>query len=186
MNGQLGELKSVEIHEVSSPTVASPALDYETFYRQNFRQVVGLGFVLCGDLGAAEDLTQDAFMDAHRKWARLVDYDDPAAWVKRAVANRSVSRKRKKASEDRAITRLRNRRPLPSIELRDHDPEVWAAVRKLPKRQAQVVALVYVNGCTVAQAADTLEIGFETAKTHLSRAKAALATALASAETSTS
>ena len=53
--------------------------------------------------------------------------------------------------------------------------EVWAHVRRLPKRQAAVVALVYVDDLTIEQAAHALGIGVPTAKTHLQRARRTLA-----------
>jgi RNA polymerase sigma-70 factor (ECF subfamily) len=55
------------------------------------------------------------------------------------------------------------------------DEDFWVAVRSLPRRQAQVVALHYLSDLPVADVAATLQIGEGTAKTHLSRARAALA-----------
>jgi DNA-directed RNA polymerase specialized sigma24 family protein len=58
-----------------------------------------------------------------------------------------------------------------SVELIETDWELWALVRRLPQRQAQLIALVYVDGLTIAVAAATLDISTPTAKTHLARAK---------------
>jgi DNA-directed RNA polymerase specialized sigma24 family protein len=55
---------------------------------------------------------------------------------------------------------------------------VWLHVRRLPRRQAAVIALVYVDDLTIEQAANTLGISVPTAKTHLQRARRALAAAL--------
>ena len=52
---------------------------------------------------------------------------------------------------------------------------MWRAIRSLPRRQAQVIALVYLEDRSLAQAAAILGCGEETAKTHLRRAKASLA-----------
>ena len=54
----------------------------------------------------------------------------------------------------------------------------WSEVRRLPRRQAQTVALAYVYGMSVAEIAATLEVSPGTVKTHLSRGRAALAQTL--------
>jgi RNA polymerase sigma-70 factor (ECF subfamily) len=54
----------------------------------------------------------------------------------------------------------------------------WAAVRRLPKRQAQVVALHYIDELSVADIGDVLGCAEGTVKTHLHRARRALAAAL--------
>lgn len=58
------------------------------------------------------------------------------------------------------------------------DEQVWSAVRALPKRQAQVVALHYALDLSVAEVAATLGCAEGTVKAHLSRARAALAVEL--------
>jgi RNA polymerase sigma-70 factor (ECF subfamily) len=50
----------------------------------------------------------------------------------------------------------------------------WAEVRKLPRRQAQVVALHYVYDLGLAEIARTLGCAEGTVKVHLSRGRAAL------------
>ena len=141
---------------------------------------MALGFVLCGSVESAEDLAQDAFAAAHRRWSRLVAYDEPAAWVRRVVTNRAVSPRRRWAAETRALLRFGARRDAGIAEvLAVVDDELWAAVRALPRRQAQVIALVYLEDRSVAETATVLGCGEGTAKTHLRRARASLAGRLA-------
>ena len=154
--------------------VAADAGDFDRFCRDEYRAVVGLAFVLTGRWAVAEDLAQDAFLDAFRRWDELSSYDRPAAWVRRVVVNRSVSRRRRVMSEARALARLGTRRT-PAATIPEHDTEVWALVRALPPRQAQVFALTYVEDLALDQVAAVLGITKGTAKTHLQRARAALA-----------
>jgi RNA polymerase sigma-70 factor, ECF subfamily len=158
---------------------SAPVPDFDRFCASERAAVVGLAYVLCGDWGAAEDLAQDAFFAAYRQWSRLATYDHPGAWVRRVVANRAVSRRRRLSSEARAITRLALRRR-PDTDPAPIDEEVWAAVRHLPARQAQVFALTYVDDLSLDQVGGVLQISPGTAKTHLQRARAALAVSLAS------
>jgi RNA polymerase sigma-70 factor (ECF subfamily) len=154
-----------------------PQPDFDRFCATERGPVVGLAYALCGDWGAAEDLAQDAFFAAYRQWSRIGSYDHPGAWVRRVVANRAVSRRRRLTSEAVAVARLAARRR-PTSEAPPLDQEVWTAVRRLPARQAQVFALTYVDDLSLDQVAAVLQISAGTAKTHLQRARAALTASL--------
>ena len=54
------------------------------------------------------------------------------------------------------------------------DREVWDLVRRLPKRQAQAVALHYLEDLPVSEIAEILECSPGSVKTHLSRGRQAL------------
>lgn len=150
---------------------------FDEYYRRDYRSLVGLAFVITGDNAVAEDLVQDALTAAHRNWDKVSNYDKPGAWVRRVLVNRSTSRFRRLASETKVTLKLRQE-PETFIEPTDPHLEVWRAVKDLPKRQAQVIALYYWDDQTLAQIADILECGTETVKTHLKRARQALATSL--------
>ncbi len=169
-----------------SPTPPSPqevvvaprAIEsFDDYYRRDYRSLVGLAFVITGDHGTAEDLVQDALTTAHRNWSKVSHYDKPEAWVRRVLVNRSTSRFRRLASEAKATLKLRQE-PEKIVEPSDPNLEVWNAVRSLPKRQSQVIALHYWDDQSLAQIADILECGTETVKTHLKRGRQALAEAL--------
>ena len=66
-------------------------VSFEEFYLKDYQAVVGLAFALSGSRWLAEDLAQEAFLAAHRNWPRVSAYDQPGAWVRRVVANLSVS-----------------------------------------------------------------------------------------------
>lgn len=147
---------------------------FDSFYKREFRSVVGLAYVLSGRSRAAEDLAQDAFLAAFRQWERIGSYDDPGAWVRRVVSNRAVSRIRRSAAEARAVIRLSGR----DHAVPDADPDaihLWTEVRRLPTRQAQVIALKYYDGQPVSDIARILGCSETTVKTHLERARSALA-----------
>lgn len=61
------------------------------------------------------------------------------------------------------------------MEIPAESAHVWEEVRRLPKRQAQVVALRYFDRQKIAEIAQILECSENTIKTHLSRAKQTLA-----------
>lgn len=151
--------------------------DFDAFYRRELAGVLALAYVLSGSRSAAEELAQDAFLAAHQRWESISGYDDPAAWVRRVCANRAVSGVRRRVSEAKALVRLSARRVLPD-ELPPDSSAFWRAVRRLPRRQAQVVALHYLEDRPLAEVAAMLGCAEGTVKAHLHRARRTLAITL--------
>jgi RNA polymerase sigma factor (sigma-70 family) len=168
----------VSVDELSShaPVRVGDSESFEVFYRREFPRIAALARVLTGPVGA-EDAAQEAMVVAYRRWREVGRMADPAMWVRRVCVNIATSQRRRRAAEARALLRLRGRRqdavlPEPS------DEDFWVAVRHLPRRQAQVVALHYLFDLSVVDVAATLQMSEGTAKTHLSRARIRLAEVL--------
>lgn len=151
-----------------------PGLDFSTFYHAEYRAVLGLGYVLGGSQSLAEDLAQEAFAEAHRRWDEIAHYNNPGGWVRRVMINRSRSKVRRFVAETKALTRLAGR-PSFDAELPERSEEIWSAVRDLPVRQGQAIALRYWDDLGIVQIAEVLGCSTETVKTHLKRGRAALA-----------
>lgn len=151
---------------------------FSDFYSREWHPVVGLGYVLTGNRWVAEELAQDAFVEASRHWDRVSTLDSPGGWVRRVVANRSVSWFRRRGAERRALARAGNPVVHRDLDVDAEIAELWSAVRRLPKRQAQVIALVYFAGMQVGEASQVMGCGRETARTHLKRGRRALAARL--------
>ena len=149
---------------------------FDDFYRAEYSSVVGLAYAMTGNRWVAEDLAQDAFIAAQRSWDKIREYEQPGAWVRRVLANRSISRFRRLRTEKWALPRLAAAESSTSLpDVSAHADEIWEMVRKLPRRQAQVTALTFVDGCSLQEIGEILEMSPFTAKTHLQRAKTALA-----------
>jgi RNA polymerase sigma factor (sigma-70 family) len=150
------------------------SLTFDDFYRREHRHVLGLAFVLTGNQWVAEDTTQEAFTAAFRRWQSIVAYDSPSAWIRRVTCNRAASVLRRRVREAKAVLRLAGRTQA-YIELDEGDETFWQAVRRLPLRQAQVVALYYMEDYSVKEIAEVLDCSEGSVKTHLSRARNAVA-----------
>jgi RNA polymerase sigma-70 factor, ECF subfamily len=159
-------------------TVVAAVPVFDQLYRSDYRRLVALAYGLSGSRSAAEELTQEAFLAAHRRWDEIELYDDPSAWLRRVVVNRSVSLLRRRIAEGLALARLGARRELPAA-LPESDDVVWRAVRALPRRQAQVVALHYIDDRSVAAIAAILGCAEGTVKAHLHQARQSLSRTLA-------
>ncbi len=148
---------------------------FDAFYLREYRAVVGLAYALSGSRSGAEDLAQEAFIAAHSRWDRVGAYDQPGAWVRRVVANLSVSTLRRRAVEAKALTRLASRHATSMPELSADDAEFWQTVRRLPRRQSQVIALHYLEDRSVLEVASILDIAEGTVKKHLHDGRLTLA-----------
>jgi RNA polymerase sigma-70 factor, ECF subfamily len=146
---------------------------FESFYRREMPALVAFAAALSGS-SCAEDIAQEAMLTAYRRWDEVSGLDMPAAWVRRVCANRSVSVLRRRAVEARAILRLWTRQADGQV-MPDGSERFWAEVRRLPHRQAQVIALYYIYDLAVTDIASTLGCAEGTVKAHLSRGRAALA-----------
>ena len=82
---------------------------------------------------------------------------------------------RKRRSEATALVRVAFGERPALTEISADGGEFWDAVRSLPRRQAQVVALFYLEDRPVAEIAEILEIAPGTVKKHLFDGRQALA-----------
>jgi RNA polymerase sigma-70 factor (ECF subfamily) len=150
---------------------------FEAFYDSEYWAVVRLAAAVTNRWDIAEELVQDAFLSLHRRWSKISTYDAPDAWLRRVVLNRAVSSLRRRAAEARLAAHLANQ-PARVVEGPQPTNEVWRLVAKLPSRQAEVIALVYVEDRSVADVARILDCEQSTVRTHLRRGRIALAGAL--------
>ena len=153
---------------------------FEVFYRREYSRMVAIARALTRSGNAAEDLVQESFVAAHRHWDRISNYEDPGAWVRRVLINRSTSWHRKMGAELRAVTRLGAREPDTLPELSPATTEVWDEVRRLPRRQAQATVLHYVDQLSVEEIGEVLGVSSGAVKTHLHRARSNLSRSLKS------
>ncbi|MFL6098516.1 MAG: RNA polymerase sigma factor [Actinomycetales bacterium] len=151
----------------------APAQPFDVFYRRELPGLVALARALSGS-SSADDIAQDSMLVAYRHWDTVTSLDVPAAWVRRVCANRCVSTLRRRGVESRALLRLHSRREEPA-PMADVHEAFWAEVRRLPRRQAQVIALHYIYDLAVADVASTLGCSEGTVKVHLFRARSVLA-----------
>ena len=156
------------------PWTADEAL--EQLYAAHWRQLVRLSVLLVRDVGTAEEVVQDAFIAVHRRWGRLRDPDKGLAYLRQAVVNQSRSAIRHRMVVARYAAR--GPEPVPDAdepaEVIDRRAAVLEAMRALPQRQREVLALRYYLDLTEAEIASTLGISRGAVKSHASRGAAAL------------
>jgi RNA polymerase sigma-70 factor, ECF subfamily len=159
---------------------AGPGTAFDAFAREQRQALVAFAWTFTGDVGVAEDVAQDALHATWQAWHRDGGIHHPEAWARQVVANRAIDRARRAGRERRALG-LVGARPDPNVDLPTTDHEFWDAVRALPARQAQAIALHYLEDRPVAEIAEILGCAPATVKVHLHRGRRALADALAPA-----
>jgi len=120
----------------------------KTLFRLRRDALVRLAALLVGDVGVAEEIVQEAFVEVHRRWE---DLDNPAGYLRVTVVNRSRDHLRRR-------TRAR-RRVLPPLELHTHDPEhdeLWAVLARLSTRRRAALVLRYYEDLPVTEIAELL------------------------------
>ena len=140
-------------------------VDDEEIYRRNRDDLIRYAAVLVGP-SAAEDVVSTVVLRVLTR-RRLMDLDEPRAYLFRAVLNESR-------------TRLARRRTVLGLPIdaadpeRDPQPQVLAAVLALPARQRAATYLVYWAGMTIGEAAALLGVRPGTAKRYLHLARRTL------------
>lgn len=147
---------------------------FEAFYRANYRLVLACVYALAGP-AVAEDLTQEAFLVASKRWDEVGVLENPGAWVRRVAINHAASAYRRRRVEARALRRLAGGHHEAIPTMSEQSDEVWRAVRSLPRRQREAIVLCLVAGYSRMEAAELMRVGLETIKTHLERGRQALA-----------
>jgi RNA polymerase sigma-70 factor (sigma-E family) len=150
----------------------------EQLYAAHWRQLVRLSVLLVRDLGTAEEVVQDAFVAVHARWSRLRDPDRALAYLRQTVVNRSRSALRHRAVVARHAATVRLAEGADPTPDSDRRTAVLDALRALPDRQREVLALRYYLDLSEAEIADTLGISRGAVKSHASRGAAALRTLL--------
>lgn len=157
--------------------------DFAAFYEQSRNGCLRAVYAVVGDPALAEDLTAEAFTRAFAQWRKVRRHPAPKAWVVRVALNVHMSRWRRSRREvpldergadyDRAgttTTTVLNAEPM--------DERTKAAVRALPRRQREVIALRIFLDLDTETTARAMGIAPGSVKSHLHRASAALRSSL--------
>ena len=153
-----------------------PDEDFAEFYEQARAGCLRAVYAAVGDWSLAEDVTAEAFARAYASWRTVCRHPAPRAWVVRTALNTHVSwwRRRRWEVVWDASHDAEDRAP----ESAEIDRNVMQALRALPARQREVVALRIFLDLDIATTARALGVTPGTVKTHLSRALTALRAAL--------
>ncbi len=151
--------------------------DFAAFVHTSGPRLLRCAVLLTGHHGDAEDLLQDALMRAYPRWHRLRD-QQPEAYIRKAMANRLVSRWRSPWIRRRVPHLPDPPGPVDEHRRVDDRDELLTALRSLPPRMRAVVVLRYWLECTEKETAAELGCSVGAVKSQASRGLQRLRTAL--------
>jgi RNA polymerase sigma-70 factor (ECF subfamily) len=147
---------------------------FEVFYDRHGGVAYSLAYRIVGERGAAEDVTQEAFISIWRSGAR---YDaargSVRTWMLGIVRNRAIDALRSKAGkapkldfDDDAVLEHRPAAEQTESEAleRETAEEVRGALGELPGEQAKVIQLAYFGGFSHSEIARMLGVPLGTVK----------------------
>lgn len=150
--------------------------EFRTRLEANRRRLYRMAYAWCHDAHLADDLVQEAIVNALKNGSQLRQFEAMDSWLFSILANcwKSHLRSRKESDEfdeENFGTELDPEK----ITARDQTvARVQQAIARLPLGQRQVVTLVDLEGFSYAEVAGILEIPIGTVMSRLCRARQAL------------
>ncbi len=156
---------------VVEPPVDDLAPDYADFFAAILPAAVAAARRITGDLASAEDAASEALAKAYLRWPRLRAMDHREAWLLRVTTNEAIGVVRKRVRRERIL----RRHTVPPLQDDGRDRETLVQqVRRLPRRQREVVALRFFADMSTDEVAAALGISPGSVKAHLHRGLATL------------
>jgi RNA polymerase sigma-70 factor (sigma-E family) len=144
------------------------AVRFEDVFADLYRLAYRVSFRVLGDRGDAEDVAQEALARAHVRWVRL--RDRPHGWVVTVATNLAIDRLRRRSRSTSSGTE-----PVALVEVHLSERiDLARALRRLPRRQREVVVLRYLADWPELEVAGALGCSPGTVKSHASRGLAHL------------
>lgn len=157
---------------------AEAALSVTELFRGHHLELVRLAVVMVGDLAAAEDIVQDCYERMHRRWHVIREPERALAYARSAVLNGCRSAHRRSSLSRRYWPKLAERADAAVSDAAAATADrgqLADALRRLPRRQREVLVLRYYADLSVGEIAETLGISQSNARACVSRGLAALA-----------
>jgi RNA polymerase sigma factor (sigma-70 family) len=143
---------------------------FERYWPRLLRYLITQG----SSFSMAEEVTDDTFMKAWGKWDMLLTYERPDSWLFKVATRQlrrqeSQARSRDSLAEDPDGNMADLQKAAGSDEWVADNFALTAAIRTLPRRQAEVIACTML-GYSTRETAEILGVSEGTARSHLSRA----------------
>lgn len=142
----------------------------------NAESVLGAAFRILGNLSDAEDISQEVFAEAFRKW-HPGSNQNWAGLLRRIAVCRAIDQLRKRKSVEQFSDPLPDHsavEPFQIAEERELQEKLRSAVSQLPPREAQIFCLVHFENLSHSSVAKQLAISSGAVAKGLSKAKAKL------------
>ena len=152
------------------------AQSYEALYRQYSKAMYNTSLRIVNNTADAEDVLQEAFLDAFRSLHDFHYRSTFGAWLKKIVINKSINvlRTRKVNLVDMETTDLHavtEEETIDETDIQYRVEEVKKTIRKLPDGYRTVLSLYLLEGYDHEEISQILNISHNTVRTQYVRAK---------------
>jgi RNA polymerase sigma-70 factor (sigma-E family) len=144
-----------------------PVSQFEDFVAVRSPRLLTTAYLLTHDHGRAEDLLQTSLAKLWLAWSRV---EDPDAYVRKVMVTTYASWWRRKWRGERPSDAL----PEPPSRESGRDPDMWAALARLPRGQRVVLVLRFYEDLTEAETARILDCTVGTVKSQSAKGLAKL------------
>lgn len=139
---------------------------FDAAFLELYPRAFRLAFRILGEGAAAEDIAAEAMARMFAEWNRLRDLSYRAAWVMKVTTNLAFKQSRRTSRAPAPLASAGADR----MEQAAIDRAVLGeAIRSLPSRQRQVIALRHLSDLTEGEVAEILQISIGTVKKHTHR-----------------
>jgi RNA polymerase sigma factor (sigma-70 family) len=150
---------------------------FEAFFKSNYQAVVGIAQAVVGDVHSAQDVAQDVFIAAERRFGDTANSTHAAAWVRVAAAHSALNavrgQRRRRLRHIRAANPSALMDPEEMVLDRVSQQQVRSALGRLPRRNATVLVLRH-SGLSYTEIAELMNVKVGQVGTMLRRSEAAL------------
>lgn len=156
-------------------TLRGEAMAFAALIERYQGMICGLALNSVGCFAEAEDIAQDALVEAYRNLPRLRDPKRFPAWLRSIAMNKIRSHLRKRRVRRELATDFQGPHELPSRETApvgaDSDESlaqgVLNAMQSLPGQQRQTIAMYYLDGRSYGDIADFMSVPVSTVKSRM-------------------
>jgi len=148
-------------------------MSIEGLFHVHYARLVSALTLMSGDREAAEEATQQAFVELWRHWDTVQGYDHPQAWLMRSAVCRLRNERRRVGRLLRNLVRMG-----PSRDSLEAPTPIHAELRdgfgRLPVRQREAASLHFILGLSTEEVAAAMRISPGAAASHIHRARVSL------------
>ena len=159
--------------------------DLQPLIERHYPRVRRAALALCGDRWEADEVAQETFVIAIQSTGRFRGDSEVSTWLYGICLRVHRNRLRAAARYARRLARLATSRSETDQNKSPDAGPLWAAVRRLPRKQREVVVLRYAEGLSLAEIAAAVDAPEGTVKSRLHHALKTLRERLAAGETAT-
>lgn len=141
---------------------------FDAFFRARYPRAVGVAHRILGSRTAAEDVAAEAMARAYADWRTVGGLPHRDGWVLRVATNLALDATRRRR------VHIETPAGIDPADIATDRVELARAMRSLPRRQREIVALRHLAGFSESEIADVLGLAPGTVKAHGHRGITAL------------